>query len=336
MYFQGLGEWDTQRVEFDVREAALSASRLNTAYQFIKDNAMEAWRKTRSLGLGDVNLLSRKTDGLITRNLTPLMSHYARSKSQIGVEACHAVFLPVPAETSMREIVFQIHALRVFVSPTLIETECRPLPLAFRLHSAVRMMERDRFTGPAIKQAGVDLTRAATILRAAEAVGMSHLDEQMLVPSCNGQGALFGAYDPSYALRTGVVDAIVRGSATSMQTDCDPLAMPLFMANTFIGHEDMGLSQFEAASEMSMWRDWWGSEHEAAQRDLLWPNRRIGNDARRSELSEEAVVDLEEILTRPHVAYAISRNNKLRKTPKVDVVADYRPQQGYQGSRPTM
>jgi hypothetical protein len=274
MVTAGLDEDEARALNSEARQAHWRPGRLAATYKFVHDTAARSLRDHGGDGSLDRDRLFAAADDMLVRSLTPLVSRVAEKRLPGGgrvKQALHVVFLPVEAESSSRERIFQLHSLRLEVGPGMIETECTPLPFAFREHAAVRLVSRGQDVGPALRQVAVDLAHSTLMLSLAEPVVVSSLSGDMHFPAFRGNGLVLGTYHPSYALAAGRVDKIAHGRREASYVPADPLTPAMYVANTYLGFAEMKDDERDLKERLEEWRNSMGERYYLALSATLWP-----------------------------------------------------------------
>lgn len=260
-------------------------SKVRAAYKFVHDSVLESFAERQTIGGRSLQKCFTKSDGLICSTLEPLYSRYFKKTVGPGLthhETCHVIFMPVSAQSSNRETIYQLHSLRVLLTGDRVETECLPLPFSYRLHAAARLMERGHVEKAVLRQVGLDLTGWAAMLRLAEKTSLEELEGMMVLPAYGKGGLLIGHFIPDYPLAEGSLTKISASGALDATVPRDPLEASLFEVSTFYGDDFITPSRQKVRSAISDWRQRHQVAYDKEMADLLWPGR---------QLSRPAVVD---------------------------------------------
>jgi hypothetical protein len=282
-----------------IKDAWFHRSRIASAFKYLSDNTIHQLRNG-SLSRKTVEDVYERADKMLCKNLSPLQTRYFVEKGREGAsyEACHVIMLPTETESSYREPFSQLHSLRLFISPNRVETECLPLPLAFRLHAVARMMERFDSSINAVNQIGRDICHSTAMLQMAEKTSTDYIDNVMVLPSQGEGGVLIGRYRPDYALIEGTRTTVTKEGVHHEAVNRNPLEASLFEVTTYYG----GLV---TKPEHKMMRDdlkaWEEANKETCMQvaaDVLWPHRRL-KPARPRVFNHDAGDILDKLLTTP-------------------------------------
>ncbi|MCS4089901.1 hypothetical protein [Rhizobium sp. BK176] len=284
-------------------------SRMRTAYKFVHDSVAGSFRNQPSVGGRSLRKCFEKSDSLICETLQPLYSRYYKHTVAEGLshhESCHVVFLPVSAESNNRETVYQLHSMRVLLTGERVETECLPLPLAFRLHAVARLLERNKAATAVMRQVGMDLVGWSAMLSLAEKTSLEDLNERMFLPAFGEGGLLCGQYKPDYALAQGVLTTISADGVLETAIPRHPLETSLFDASTYYGEAIRNPSRDHVRQELCAWRDRNRAAYDAEMADLLWPGRKLV-PVKPIDYHSRHAEELEGILAEPQIANTIAK-----------------------------
>lgn len=286
-------------------------SRMKTAYKFVHDSVADSFRSQGTVGGRSLRKCFEKSDTLICDTLQPLYSRYYTKTVGEGLthhEACHVVFLPVSAQSNNRETVYQLHSMRVLLTGDRIETECLPLPLAFRLHAVARLLERNDAATAVMRQVGMDLVGWAAMLRLAERTSVEELNGMMFLPAFGEGGMLCGHFKPDYALAEGFLTTVSVNGLVESAISRDPLETALFDASTYYGEALRNDARDNVRRELSEWRARNGEAYAREMADLLWPGRKL-TPVRPTDYLSPHAEELEAILADPYIANTIAKRN---------------------------
>jgi hypothetical protein len=284
-------------------------SRMKTAYKFVHDSVATTFKSQNTVGGRSLRKCFDKSDALICETLQPLYSRYFKRTVGEGLshhESCHVIFLPVSAESNNRETVYQLHSMRVLLTSELVETECLPLPLAFRLHAVARLLERNDAATAVMRQVGMDLVGWAAMLSLAERTSIEDLHGRMFLPAFGDGGLLCGQFKPDYALAEGVLTRISVDGASESAISRHPLEASLFDASTYYGEAIRNPPRDHVRQELCAWRDRNRAAYDAEMADLLWPGRKLVPVNPMNYHSRHAE-ELEGVLVEPRIADTIAK-----------------------------
>ncbi|MDW9478707.1 hypothetical protein GOB57_08320 [Sinorhizobium meliloti] len=298
-------------------------SRMKTAYKFVHDSVVDSFSSKNIVSGRSLRKCFEKSDALICDTLQPLYSRYFTKSVGEGLthhETCHVVFLPVSAQSSNRETVYQLHSMRVLLTGNRVETECLPLPLVFRLHAVARLLERNGAATAVMRQVGMDLVGWAAMLRLAERTSVEDLNGRMLLPAFGAGGLLCGHFKPDSALAEGFVTTVSGDGIVESAIARDPLETSLFDTSTYYGEALRNEARDTVRSALFGWRERNRAAYDREMADLLWPGRKL-SAVRPADYHSRHAEELEGILADPYIAATIAKRSRRGISPRPGTVA---------------
>jgi hypothetical protein len=198
--------------------------------------------------------------------------------------------------------------MRILLTGKKVETECIPLPLAFRLHAVARFIERNEAATSVIRQIGMDLVGWAAMLRLAERTSVGELNDLMVLPAFGDGGMLCGHFKPDYALAEGFLTTVSVDGLVETAIPRDPLDTALFDASTYYGEAQRNNARDNVRRELVDWRARNAEPYAREMSDVLWPGRKLIPVREVDYLSPHAE-ELEGILTDQAIANTIAKRN---------------------------
>lgn len=262
------------------RDSGWNKARINTAFKFVHDTVSTEFRSQGEIADAKLEACLQRADRLILDSLSPFQSKYYKktySDETTAFEACHVVMMTVRSESSAREPLTQLHALRVFLSGEKVETECLPLPLAFRLHAVARMIERSGVTESAMRQVAYDLVSSAALLRVSERISCGELEDAMMIPAFGDSGLLIGRFRPDYPIHEGSLTITTADGTRTTSVPRDPMETAFYEVSTYYGR-DIAPGLADRTELRKRLLDWRASNAVACERevgDMFWAGRRL-------------------------------------------------------------
>lgn len=172
---------------------------------------------------------------------------------------------------------FTIFAIRFHVTRRMIHYSCSELPIAFTYHCAERLMERGRNISQAAKEISLSLLEMLIFSKLAEPVSAEHLQNYMILPAIELDGAFLGTYDMhdpyDYKMSFKDINGLIPHSS-------GVTARKRYVAKTFVDDKKLSRKQEEVIDNIFDWRADCDIIHEQAMVKELWPECHMSEEER--------------------------------------------------------
>lgn len=294
-----------------------SMGRASEAY----DQLVEAAREAASRGVLQSSVETRriafqKLDRIACEGMTPIRSRrdgmVSRSGKTATFESCHVTVMPeVGLHFISRQ--FRLVSVRLLLAHDEILVEKLPLQAVFRFHAGEQMFHRSDVESGHFRKLATDLLDWSYAIKIADALLPDEDTQRFLVPGPAEDGLILGYLDETAAVPAGVVNRFTRNAEKIEAVAASPFAPGLFVANTYIGENEIRLDQKDLRGCWIEWRKHFEKSYQLGLERLVWPFRTVSPATRMDRVGPDAVEAVKAFILDPR-AIRTMRNRHIRET----------------------
>ncbi|NTF17641.1 hypothetical protein G6L37_04460 [Agrobacterium rubi] len=241
------------------------------------DTRRAAFQRLERIMIDGMNPLRSRRDATISR-----------SGKTASFESCHVTVMPEVGDRAISRQ-FRLVAVRLLMAHDEIVVEKLPLQSIFRFHAGEQMFHRGDVESGHFRALATEMLEWHYAIKIADSVLDETDQERFTIPGPGQDGMMLGYLDQAASVPAGELIRFARNQEKAHIVGASPFAPGLFIANTYIGANDIRPDQQDLRDCWVEWRRHFGRQYQLGLERELWPFREIVPAERGHRVGSDAV-----------------------------------------------